>query len=133
MLIVVFMASIPFSLHGDKPAEIPPKSPAGSPPEKTEPARARWPMSLAITLLSVAGIAAAFASEWFVDAMLPTTHALGISEAFTGFVIVAIAGNAVENVVAIQLAAKNKPIRSTRRDGERVARLKSLPTSPGPS
>jgi Ca2+:H+ antiporter len=33
---------------------------------------------------------------------------LGISKAFTGLVIVAIAGNAVENVVAVQLAAKGK-------------------------
>ena len=33
---------------------------------------------------------------------------LGLSEAFTGLVIVAIAGNAVENVVGIQLAVRNK-------------------------
>ena len=33
---------------------------------------------------------------------------LGISKAFTGLVIVAIAGNAVENVVAVQLARKGK-------------------------
>ena len=33
---------------------------------------------------------------------------LGISQAFAGLVIVAIAGNAVENVVGIQLAARNK-------------------------
>jgi Ca2+:H+ antiporter len=34
--------------------------------------------------------------------------ALGISQAFAGLVIVAIAGNAVENVVGIQLAARNQ-------------------------
>jgi Ca2+:H+ antiporter len=33
---------------------------------------------------------------------------LGISKAFTGLVIVAIAGNAVENVVGITLAAKGQ-------------------------
>jgi Ca2+:H+ antiporter len=33
---------------------------------------------------------------------------LGISKAFTGLVIVGIAGNAVENVVGITLAAKGK-------------------------
>jgi Ca2+:H+ antiporter len=33
---------------------------------------------------------------------------LHLSQAFTGLVIVALAGNAVENVVGIQLAAKNK-------------------------
>jgi Ca2+:H+ antiporter len=32
----------------------------------------------------------------------------GISEAFAGLVVVAIAGNAIENVVGIQLAAKNR-------------------------
>jgi Ca2+:H+ antiporter len=31
-----------------------------------------------------------------------------MSEAFAGFVVVAIAGNAVENVVGIQMAAQNK-------------------------
>jgi Ca2+:H+ antiporter len=35
-------------------------------------------------------------------------HAAGINEVFAGLVIVAIAGNAVENVVGIQLAAKNQ-------------------------
>jgi len=34
--------------------------------------------------------------------------AMHISDAFAGLVIVAIAGNAVENVVGIQLAAKNR-------------------------
>ena len=48
-------------------------------------------------------------SEWFVDALTPTMKSLGISETFAGLVVVAIAGNAVENVVGIQLAAKNKP------------------------
>lgn len=103
VLIIVFLASIPFSLQSKTPTVSPTQS-AGN----AEPAHAPWPMALAITLLAVAGIAAAFASEWFVDAMLPATHALGISEAFTGLVIVAIAGNAVENVVGIQLAAKNQ-------------------------
>jgi Ca2+:H+ antiporter len=63
---------------------------------------------VALGLLAVAGAAAAFVSEWFVDAIDPAVQALGISKAFTGLVIVAIAGNAVENVVAIQLAAKGQ-------------------------
>ncbi len=51
---------------------------------------------------------AAFVSDWFVVALEPTMDSLGISEAFAGLVIVAIAGNAVENVVGIQLAAAGK-------------------------
>src|SRR6476469_7965432 len=66
------------------------------------------PCTPAIVLLAVAGLAAAFVSDWFVDAIDPAVEALGISKAFTGIVIVAIAGNAVENVVGITLAAKGR-------------------------
>ena len=59
-------------------------------------------------MLGAAGIAAAFTSEWFVAAIDPAVRELGISKAFTGLVIVAIAGNAVENVVGIQLAWKRR-------------------------
>ena len=61
-----------------------------------------------IAVLALAGVAAAFVSEWFVDVIDPATEELGISKAFTGLVIVAIAGNAVENVVGIQLAWKRR-------------------------
>jgi len=61
-----------------------------------------------LVVLAVAGVAAAFVSEWFVDVIDPATQELGISKAFTGLVIVAIAGNAVENVVGIQLAWKRR-------------------------
>jgi Ca2+:H+ antiporter len=62
----------------------------------------------AIAVLIVAGVGAAFVSDWFVDALDPAVDALGISKAFTGLVIVGIAGNAVENVVGITLAAKQQ-------------------------
>src|SRR5439155_26897926 len=61
-----------------------------------------------LAALAVAGIGAAFVSDWFVAAIDPAVKALGISKAFTGIVIVGIAGNAVENVVGITLAAKNQ-------------------------
>jgi Ca2+:H+ antiporter len=47
-------------------------------------------------------------SDWFIDALDPAIETLGISKAFTGIVIVGIAGNAVENVVGISLAAKGQ-------------------------
>jgi Ca2+:H+ antiporter len=71
-----------------------------------QPARGLMPLGVAIGVLAVAGVAAAFVSDWFVDALDPAVEALGISKAFTGIVIVGIAGNAVENVVGITLAAK---------------------------
>jgi Ca2+:H+ antiporter len=51
---------------------------------------------------------AALVSDWFVTALQPAIETLNISQAFAGLVVVAIAGNAVENVVGIQLAAKNR-------------------------
>jgi Ca2+:H+ antiporter len=61
-----------------------------------------------LVVLTLAGLAAAFTSDWFVAVIDPATQDLGISKAFTGLVIVAIAGNAVENVVGIQLAWKRR-------------------------
>jgi Ca2+:H+ antiporter len=66
------------------------------------------PFTRALVLLAVAGIAAAFVSDWFVSALDPAVRQLGISKAFTGLVIVGIAGNAVENVVGVTLAAKGQ-------------------------
>jgi Ca2+:H+ antiporter len=63
---------------------------------------------LGLAVLALAGVAAAFTSEWFVSVIDPAVEELGISKAFTGLVIVAIAGNAVENVVGIQLAWKRR-------------------------
>ena len=61
-----------------------------------------------VAVLAAAGVAAAFVSDWFVAVIDPAVEDLGISKAFTGLVIVAIAGNAVENVVGVQLAWKRR-------------------------
>jgi Ca2+:H+ antiporter len=74
--------------------------------EEHEPPR--WSASLTAVVLGAAGVGAAFTSAWFVDALTPAIHTLHMSEVFAGLVIVAIAGNAVENVVGVQLAARNK-------------------------
>ena len=62
-----------------------------------------------LVLLVIAGLAAAFVSDWFVHALEPTIHSLGISRAFAGLVIVAIAGNAIEHAVGVVLAHKDQP------------------------
>src|SRR3954449_13230146 len=71
-----------------------------------EEAAHHLPLSRALVLLTVAGVGAALVSDWFVAALDPAVKQLGISKAFTGLVIVGIAGNAVENVVGVTLAAK---------------------------
>jgi Ca2+:H+ antiporter len=66
------------------------------------------PLALPLVLLGVGGLASAFVSDWFVHALTPTIDQLQLSEAFAGLVIVAVAGNAVENVAGVVLAAKGE-------------------------
>jgi Ca2+:H+ antiporter len=68
----------------------------------------RVSLATSLVLLAVAGTASAFVSDWFVHALTPTINAAHITRAFAGLVIVAIAGNAVENVAGIVLAAKGQ-------------------------
>ncbi|MDQ1741319.1 MAG: Ca2+:H+ antiporter [Pseudonocardiales bacterium] len=65
-------------------------------------------LAMALGLLAVAGVGAAFVSDWFIASLNPAIEALHLSKAFAGLVIVAIAGNAVENVAGISLAHKGK-------------------------
>ena len=62
-------------------------------------------MALQSGVLALGAGGAALTSDLFVEALKPTMASLGLSEAFVGLVIVAIAGNAVENVVGVQAAA----------------------------
>ena len=73
-----------------------------------EEAAPRLSMTFAVVLLAIAGTGAAFVSDWFIHALDPAVESLGISKAFAGLVIVAVAGNAVENFTGIFLAAKGK-------------------------
>ncbi len=68
----------------------------------------RVPLPTSVGLLVLAGFGSAFVSDWFVRALQPTIHQLHISQAFAGLVIVAIAGNAVENATGIVLALKGQ-------------------------
>ncbi len=99
VLLLVFAGSIAFSLRGGAFVE------TVAPAELEEKG---WSLARAISILILAGIFTAFVSDWFVQALEPTITSWHISQAFAGLVIVAIAGNAVENVVGIQLAIKNK-------------------------
>jgi Ca2+:H+ antiporter len=94
VLLALFVVTLPGFLAGG--AEVP-QLPA------------RWTLTTTVVVLALTGASAAFVSDWFVAALTPATQALGMSQAFAGLVVVAIAGNAVENVVGVQLAARNQP------------------------
>jgi Ca2+:H+ antiporter len=102
LLLIVFVASLRFSLSSD-----PERSPRHA--SATVPDAAAWPLRVAVTVLVAASLGAALVSEWFVSALEPAIRALHISQAFAGIVVVAIAGNAVENVAGVRLMAKNRP------------------------
>jgi Ca2+:H+ antiporter len=68
----------------------------------------RLPLGVTLGLLLCAGVASAFVSDWFVNGLKPAIEQLHVSQAFAGLVIVAIAGNAVENVAGIVLAWKGR-------------------------
>jgi Ca2+:H+ antiporter len=70
--------------------------------------RARVGLPIALALLAAAGTGAALVSDWFVDALAPAVHQLGISQAFAGLVIVALASNGVEQGAGIALAARRQ-------------------------
>jgi len=71
-----------------------------------EQAARRVGLPFALALLAVAGAGAAFVSDWFIHALNPAIRSLGISKSFAGLVIVAIAGNAVENFTGLVMARK---------------------------
>ena len=98
VLLVVFAGSIPFAIGKGSAVTA----------ATAEAKPHAWPFPLAVGTLGVAGVGAAFVSDWFVDALKPAMSSLGMSEAFAGLVVVAIAGNAVENVVGIQAMLANK-------------------------
>jgi Ca2+:H+ antiporter len=93
VLLVVFIVTVPLFLEstGDE-----------------EHAAPRWSTPATAGVLGGAGLLAALTSDWFVSALTPAIHTLHMSEEFAGLVIVAIAGNAVENVVGVQLAVRNR-------------------------
>jgi Ca2+:H+ antiporter len=73
-----------------------------------ERAGPRLSLALTLALLAAGGVASAFVSDWFINGLAPAIAQLGISQAFAGLVIVAIAGNAVENTAGIVLAYKRR-------------------------
>ena len=95
VLLAVFALSVPASLRREEeeagPAEEP--APGGS-----------WPLPLALAMLGASAALAAYVSDLFVDALQPAIVELHINQVFAGLVIVAIAGNAVENAVGVKLS-----------------------------
>jgi len=119
-LLVVYLAWVVPYLRSDKAPGVEETAQPAAPGEAAEPIGAgeaepdeqehgpRLPLGVTLGMLLCAGVASAFVSDWFVNGLKPAIEQLHVSQAFAGLVIVAIAGNAVENVAGIVLAWKGR-------------------------
>jgi Ca2+:H+ antiporter len=73
--------------------------------EEGEPA---WPLGLALTTLAAVTVLVALVSEIFVESVQKAGETFGMSQAFVGFIVVALVGAAAEMAVAFSAARKNR-------------------------
>src|SRR5206468_6458767 len=73
--------------------------------EEGEPA---WPIGLALVTLAVVTVLVALVSEIFVESVQKAAETFGMSQAFVGFIVVALVGAAAEMAVAFSAARKNR-------------------------
>ena len=66
------------------------------------------PLWQTLVLLGASAASAAFVADWFVQALEPAMATIGMSEAFAGLIVVAIAGNAIEHLAGVTAAYKNR-------------------------
>ena len=99
VLILTYLASLVFTLRTHKELFT---SVAGSDEEP------KLTTVNSVLLLLGATVLVAVESEFLVGAIEATTAALGMSEFFVGFVVVAVVGNAAEHASAVMMAMQNR-------------------------
>jgi len=73
--------------------------------ERSEPT---WPIGLGLGTLAVVTLLVALVSEIFVESVQKAAEAFGMSQAFVGFIVVALVGGAAEMAVAFSAARKDR-------------------------
>jgi Ca2+:H+ antiporter len=76
--------------------------------EHAETGEPAWPIGLALITLAVATVFVALVSEIFVESVQKAAETFGMSQAFVGFIVVALVGAAAEMAVAFSAARKNR-------------------------
>lgn len=104
LLLVIYFLSLLFSFKTHRFAYMPEAS-NGHQDEKSD-----WKKGVAIAVLFVAATLVAFVSDIFVGSIekMLTVSQLPLSELFMGVIIIAAIGNAVDAIVAVKMAGKNK-------------------------
>ena len=108
LLIFLFLASIPDTIR-----HVEHESPVTGTNEALVAAseadeHGQWPFNVAALMVLVALTGSILVSNWFVDVLPTAMSTLGISEAFAGLIIVALASNVVETFAGVQLALRNQ-------------------------
>ena len=112
VLLAVYACSVPFTLQlssAEGPSGRGPEPEGQSGEGSDATAGTAVPLRVSLIILIAASGVAALVSDWFVGALEPATRSLGLTQTFTGLVVVAIASNAVEHGVGIRFALKAKP------------------------
>jgi len=81
---------------------------ATGPLERPHEAQVRRPLRETLGLLALSAGSSAIVADWFVEALEPSMASIGMSEAFAGLIVVAIAGNSVENLAGIRFAWRGR-------------------------
>ena len=106
LLIAIYLAGLLFaflsegqgpSAAGDLPASPTQREPGG-----------RWSLARPLAVLVGSSLALIALSDVLVGSVEPLVSSLGFSELFLGVVLIALAGDVAEHLVAVQLAYKNR-------------------------
>ncbi len=104
VLLVVFALSVPVAIRAARPG--PGARSTDVEPEAAD--HAPQPLAPTLVLLTISAASAAFVADWFVEALRPAMASLRMSEAFAGLIVVALAGNAVENLAGVTAAWRGR-------------------------
>ena len=108
LLIILFLASIPDTIrHASHESPVTGTREALVAASEADE-HGQWTINVSIFMVLVAITGSIVVSSWFVDVLPTAMSTLGISEAFAGLIIVALASNVVEGISGIKLAARNQ-------------------------
>ena len=104
VILVIYLLAVGYMLFagGPEPEEIGPAVAHGKKGES------HWSLPVSLAVLAVSVIAIALFSEFLVGSVEPVTEKLGFSAFFVGIILIPIVGNVAENIVAIEVAIKDK-------------------------
>jgi Ca2+:H+ antiporter len=108
LLIILFLASIPDTIrHANHESPVTGTKEALVAASEVDD-HGQWTLNVAGFMVLVAIAGSVLVSSWFVDVLPSAMSTLGISEAFAGLIIVALASNVVETFSGIQLAYRDQ-------------------------